>query len=49
MFTPIEITPDTAINEIMYSAGQKSVIDWIAAQRNRSIITGTLDDTKNAD
>jgi hypothetical protein len=47
-FKPIEITPDTPINDIMFSAGQKSVIDWITAHRTRSIITGTLDDPQNA-
>ena len=29
VFPPVNPTPDTSLNQIMYRAGQRSVLEWI--------------------
>ena len=29
VFPPVTPSPDTALNQIMYRAGQRSVVEWI--------------------
>jgi len=29
VFPPVNPSPDTALNQIMYRAGQRSVVEWI--------------------
>ena len=29
VFPPVNPSPDTALNQIMYRAGQRSVLEWI--------------------
>ena len=32
IFPPVNPTPDTSIEQIMYRAGQRSVVEWIQNQ-----------------
>lgn len=39
-FPRIEVTPATDINEVMFSAGEQKVLDWIKRKTAVSLITG---------
>ena len=32
VFPPVNPTPDTSLNQIMYRAGQRSVLEWIESR-----------------
>ena len=34
VFPPVNPSPDTALNQIMYRAGQRSVLEWIKDKLN---------------
>jgi hypothetical protein len=34
VFPPVNPTPDTDLNQIMYRAGQRSVLEWIQSRLN---------------
>lgn len=46
-FRPIEVTPETEINDIMYSAGQQAVLAWIQNAVRGTIITGGSIDSRS--
>jgi hypothetical protein len=34
VFPPVNPTPETPLNQIMYRAGQRSVLEWIQSKLN---------------
>ena len=34
VFPPVNPTPDTDLNQVMYRAGQRSVLEWIQSRLN---------------
>lgn len=45
-FNPIEVTPDTSINEIMFSAGHQQVITWLERHKRDSELSGDVNVTR---
>jgi hypothetical protein len=42
-FRPVEVTPDTGINDIMFSAGEQRVIEYLSRYVRENMLTGVAE------